>query len=92
MARARAPSVRLMLARGLAPKVMKRRRSFSPCFSGVRVADTSFTAYWISEGSTYTRRASACSAASCSVVATAETSTGGPITRCTITNSSSSVG
>ena len=41
-----------MVARGLAPKVMYLPRSFRPCLSGVRVADTSLTAYCTSDGST----------------------------------------
>ena len=66
--------------------------SLGPVFANLLLADTSFTAYWMSDGSTYTRRACACNSASCSVVAMGLACTGGPITRSTMTNSSSSVG
>jgi hypothetical protein len=42
----------LIVARGLAPNVMYGASSFRPYCSGRRVADTSFTAYCISAGST----------------------------------------
>src|SRR3569623_363847 len=64
------------------------RISAMPCFSGQRVADTSLTAYWIIDGSTYTCRHSSCKACNCSVLATAFTSIAGPVTRSTMMNSS----
>jgi len=59
---------------------------------GPRVAAASRTAYFISEGSTYPARHSRCSAESCSVLATAATSILAPVTRSTMTNSSSWLG
>ena len=57
--------IRLIEARGLAPKVMKRDSSPSPTAETLRVALASLTAYSISAGSTKTASAARCSPVSC---------------------------
>ena len=65
IASAFAPSIMQIVARGLAPNVRYFPKSLRPKRSGSRVAATSFTAYVMRLGSTYTLRHSRCSAASC---------------------------
>ena len=81
-----------MVARGLAPNEMWRDKSLSPQRTGSRVAPTRRTAYMSSDGSTYEPRQVRWSSASSSVVVTAEMLTAMPVTRSTMTYSSSSLG